>query len=235
MVMPTHRVLLVDDDPLICKGLKFNLEQAGYQVATASSAHTAKELAGRLPFDIAILDIGLPDDNGLDLCQNLKQAQNLPVIFLTARRRELDEIVGLEVGGDDYITKPFSIDLLLAHMHALLRRMDKRVPAGAGVTTSLPIETGSFSLDFTKHIATKQNKPLELAPREFALLHLFMSYPERAFTTDELIENVWGVEFEGERQVLYVQIRSLREKIETDPANPEHILTLRGVGYKFVP
>ncbi len=234
MAMPSNRrILLVDDDPLICKGLKFNLEQAGYQVSTAGSAHTALELAGRIPFDLAILDIGLPDDNGLDLCQNIKQQQNLPVIFLTARRRELDEIIGLEIGGDDYITKPFSIDVLLAHVRALLRRMEKSLPATQ--PTSHAIHCGPFSLDSLKHEVTRNGVLLDLAPREFALLHLFMNYPGRAFSTDELIENVWGVEFEGERQVLYVQIRSLREKIEDNPAEPSHIITLRGVGYKFLP
>jgi len=232
--MPTHRVLLVDDDPLICKGLKFNLEQAGYQVATASTAHTARELTERQLFDLAILDIGLPDDNGLDLCRALKEQQNLPVIFLTARRRELDEIVGLEVGGDDYITKPFSVDLLLAHVRALIRRSGKTTPQPRAIVTK-PISAGPFTLDRIKHVAAKNDISLELAPREFDLLHFFMSYPERAFTTDELVENIWGVEYQGEHQVLYVQIRSLREKIEDDPAHPRHIVTLRGVGYKFVP
>ena len=121
--MPNFHILVVDDDPLVCKGLKFNLEQAGYKVSTASTAHIALELSQRNPFDAAILDIGLPDDNGLDLCKKLKKQHDLPVIFLTARRRELDEIVGLEIGADDYITKPFSADIVLAHLRAILRRV----------------------------------------------------------------------------------------------------------------
>jgi DNA-binding response OmpR family regulator len=231
--MSSYHLLVVDDDPLVCKGLKFNLEQAGYKVSTASTAHTALELAGRNAFDAAILDIGLPDENGLDLCKMLKSKRDLPVIFLTARRRELDEIIGLEIGADDYITKPFSADILLAHLRAVLRRVSKPVTTPRSIEQSLQV--GPFKLNPVTHAAHKAGQVLELAPREFDLLHMFMSHPERAFTSDELVEGVWGVEFVGEPQVLYVQVRSLRMKIETDPSDPKHILTLRGVGYKFVP
>jgi DNA-binding response OmpR family regulator len=233
MNMSLFHVLVVDDDPLVCKGLKFNLEQAGYKVSTASTAHTALELAGRNAFDAAILDIGLPDENGLDLCKTLKARRDMPVIFLTARRRELDEIVGLEIGADDYITKPFSADVLLAHLRAVLRRSSRPITEPRPVEQ--PLQTGPFKLNPVTHTAHKNNKVLNLAPREFDLLHMFMSHPERAFTSDELVEGVWGVEFIGEPQVLYVQVRSLRMKIEENPSDPKHILTLRGVGYKFVP
>lgn len=231
--MPSYHILVVDDDTLVCKGLKFNLEKAGYKVSTATTARSSLELAKRNDFDAAILDIGLPDDNGLDLCKRLKAQRDLPVIFLTARRRELDEIVGLEIGADDYITKPFSADVVLAHLRAVLRRVSR--PIVKPQITEFPLESGPFELNVTTHTAHKNGQPLDLAPREFELLHMFMSYPERAFTSDELIEGVWGVEFIGEPQVLYVQIRSLRMKIEEDPSNPKHILTLRGVGYKFKP
>jgi len=231
--MSNFHLLVVDDDPLVCKGLKFNLEQAGYKVSTASTAHTALELAGRNTFDAAILDIGLPDENGLDLCKTLKAKRDLPVIFLTARRRELDEIIGLEIGADDYITKPFSADVLLAHLRAVLRRVSK--PITTPRPTEVSLQVGPFELNPVTHTAHKAGRVLELAPREFDLLHMFMSHPERAFTSDELVEGVWGVEFVGEPQVLYVQVRSLRMKIEDDPSSPKHILTLRGVGYKFMP
>jgi len=231
--MPTYHVLVVDDDSLVCKGLKFNLEQAGYKVSTASTARSALELVGRLVFDVAILDIGLPDENGLDLCKRLQTENDLPVIFLTARRRELDEIIGLEIGADDYITKPFSADIVLAHLRALLRRVSK--PIIEPLPVEKTITAGPFELDPITHTASKNDQSLELAPREFDLLRMFMSHPERAFTSDELVEGVWGVEFIGEPQVLYVQVRSLRIKIEDDPSNPKHILTLRGVGYKFSP
>jgi DNA-binding response OmpR family regulator len=233
LAMPYHHILVVDDDPLVCKGLKFNLEQVGYKVSTAATAHAALELASRYAFDAAILDIGLPDDNGLDLCKTIKAHRDLPVIFLTARRRELDEIVGLEIGADDYITKPFSADIVLAHLRVVLRRVSK--PRLEPLSTERLIVAGPFALNPVTHTAQKNNKTLELAPREFDLLHMFMSYPERAFSSEELVEGVWGVEFVGEPQVLYVQVRSLRMKIEEDPSNPKHLLTLRGVGYKFAP
>jgi len=231
--MPSFHVLVVDDDPLVCKGLKFNLEQAGYKISTATTAHHALELSARSAFDVAILDIGLPDDNGLDLCKKLKTQNDLPVIFLTARRRELDEIVGLEIGADDYITKPFNADIVLAHLRAILRRVSR--PAAQSYSTENSLSAGPFTLNSVTHSAHKNGTKLELAPREFELLHMFMSYPERAFTSEELVEGVWGVEFIGEPQVLYVQVRSLRMKIEEEPSNPRHILTLRGVGYKFAP
>jgi DNA-binding response OmpR family regulator len=229
----TTQILVVDDDPLICKGLKFSLTKEGYEVTTASNAAAAIEQASWNKFDIAILDIGLPGRDGLSLCQQLKAHQNLPVIFLTARRRDLDEIVGLEVGADDYITKPFNVDVLIAHLKALLRRVAP-FPESRHPLESEPISVGPFSVDSLAHRATYQGRKLNLAPREFDLLRFFMSYPDRVFTSEEIVDRVWGAEFVGEPQVLYVQIRSLREKIEEDPSNPQHILTLRGVGYKFV-
>lgn len=223
-------VLVVDDDPLICRGLKFNLERSGYRVLTATNARAALDHVEREQFDAAILDIGLPGDDGLSLCQQVKARYDLPVIFLTARRRELDEIVGLEVGGDDYITKPFSLDLLLAHLKALLRR------SGSGQQTpQLPIRVGEFDLDPGAHRATRSGQILQLAPREFDLLQFFLAHADQVFSANQLVEEVWGPSFVGEPQVLYVQVRGLREKIEDDPSQPQHLLTLRGVGYKFVP
>ena len=142
--------------------------------------------------------------------------------------------MGLEIGADDYITKPFSSDILLAHLRAVLRRATQPV-SGGDQPSDKAITSGPFKLNPVSHTARKNDKLLDLAPREFDLLHMFLSHPERAFTSDELVEGVWGVEFVGEPQVLYVQVRSLRMKIEDDPSDPKHILTLRGVGYKFVP
>jgi DNA-binding response OmpR family regulator len=232
-IMSIFSILVVDDDELVRKGLKFNLEQAGYKVTTASTAYAAQELADRNAFDAAILDIGLPDDNGIDLCKAIKKQRDIPVIFLTARRRELDEIIGLEIGADDYITKPFTTDILLAHLRAVLRRIPRSIPKARPIHE--PVVVGPFELNPVTHTARLNGTALELAPREFGLLHMFMSHPERVFTSDELVDGVWGAEFAGEPQVLYVQVRSLRMKIEEDPSNPKHILTLRGVGYKFNP
>jgi DNA-binding response OmpR family regulator len=224
-------VLVVDDDPLICKGLKFNLEQAGYTVVTATNGQAATELAKRHPFDVAILDIGLPGEDGLVLCQQFKAHYNMAIIFLTARRRELDEIVGLEVGADDYITKPFSMDVLMAHLKAVLRRRESR----GSTEPQGEIVLGAFALDPRAHRVVHNGKPLALAPREFDLLYFLLANPDQVYTANEIVEHVWGPEFIGEPQVLYVQIRTLREKIEVDPSNPGHIITLRGVGYKFIP
>lgn len=227
-------ILVVDDDPLICKGLKFNLEKEGYTVVTATNSRMATEQVQSGHFKAVILDIGLPGDDGLGLCHYLKSHFNLPVIFLTGRRRELDEIIGLEVGGDDYITKPFSIDILLARLKAVLRRAKAEASASL-VPEQQEVKLGEFYLDPLTHTALLDDAPLSLAPREFDLLHFFLRNPERIFTTEEIVEGVWGVEYIGEPQVVYVQIRSLREKIESDPSNPTHLITLRKVGYKFVP
>ena len=231
--MSKYDVLVVDDDLLVCKGLKFNLEQAGYRVSTASTAHAAIELSSRNDYDVAILDVGLPDENGLDLCKRLKGEKDISVIFLTARRRELDEVVGLEVGADDYITKPFSMDVILARLRALMRRISRPVPQP--LPTDRTVRIGAFELNPVTHTASQNGLPLDLAPREFDLLHMFMMHPYQVFTSTEIVESVWGTEYMGEPQVFYVQVRSLRTKIEQDPSNPEHILTLRGVGYKFIP
>jgi DNA-binding response OmpR family regulator len=222
---------VVDDDPLICKGLRYNLERAGYDVTTAGNAVAALDHIQRRSYTAAILDIGLPDDDGLSLCRQLKAMVNVPVVFLTARRRELDEIVGLEVGADDYITKPFSADVLLARLRAVLRRRGTELPHALN---GPKLTLGGFCLEPSAHRASLNGQVIPLAPREFSLLHFFLSHPDKVFATDEIIERVWGSEFVGEPQVLYVQIRSLRQKIERDPSNPEHLKTLRGVGYKFV-
>jgi two-component system response regulator RegX3 len=227
---PMPSVLVVDDDPLICKGLKFNLEKAGHRVLTATNARAALDHLESERFDAAILDIGLPGDDGLSLCQKVKARYGLPVIFLTARRRELDEIVGLQVGGDDYITKPFSMDLLLANLKAVLRRGSDP----ADEPSEGPISVGPFQLDPSSHRASINGRPLDLAPREFDLLRFFLNKPDQVFSTDDIVEAVWGPTFVGQPQVLYVQVRGLREKIEEDPSNPEHLVTLRGVGYKFL-
>ncbi len=227
-------ILVVDDDPLICKGLKFNLERTGYEVTTATTSSAALDHIHRMKFQAVILDVGLPGEDGLSLCRHLKELYNLPVIFLTARRRELDEIVGLEIGADDYITKPFNVDVLLAHLKAVLRRAGT---ASSPQTTpaSVPLTCGPFSVDPQSHRASQDGHPLSLAPREFDLLFFLIAHPDQVFTTEEIIDSVWGAEFIGEPQALYVQVRSLREKIEANPSKPKHILTIRGIGYKFMP
>ena len=226
-----ERILVVDDDPLIRKSMKFQLEQAGYRVTSSGDTRAALQQLELHSYDLAILDIGLPDDGGLNLCRRVKQDFGIPVMFLTARRLEIDEIVGLEAGADDYITKPCGADLVLAHVRAMLRRKAEHSESQEAEV----LTCGDFRLDSEAHRVTLKGEPLSLAPREFDLLRLFMSHPDRVFSAEELLDGVWGHEFIGEPQVLYVQIRGLRTKIESHPSDPRHLLTLRGVGYKFMP
>jgi len=179
-----------------------------------------------------LLDINLPGMDGLDALRQLKEQFDLPVIFVTARRRELDEVVGLELGADDYVTKPFDVDVLLAHIKAVLRRVEG--PSRLQVETN-PLQVGDISIDPQAHIVQVAGRPVSLSPREFDLLHAFTLQPNRVIPAEDLLAQVWGAEFIGQPQVVYVHIRWLREKIEADPDHPQRILTMRGVGYKFQP
>jgi DNA-binding response OmpR family regulator len=229
--VPKH-ILIVDDDALMRRSLAFNLEQAGYKTSTAGTAEDALAYARREPPDLVLLDIGLPGMDGLDALRHIKQQLGVPVIFVTARRRELDEVLGLELGADDYITKPFDLNVLLARMKAVLRRTEQppRTP-----DAPTPLLVGDLMVDPLAHTVTIGGQPVELTPREFELLHSFAIEPNRVFSVDDLIARVWGAEFVGQPQVVYVHIRWLREKIEEDPANPRRIITVRGVGYKLEP
>jgi DNA-binding response OmpR family regulator len=223
-------ILLVDDDALMRRSLAFHVEQAGYQVHTAANAEDALSLIRHSPPDLVVLDIGLPDMDGLEVLREIKTQYKLPVIFLTARRRELDEVVGLELGADDYITKPFDVDVVLAHIKAVLRRT-----GGASQPERAKLIVGDLEIDPESHTASCSGATLELSPREFDLLHALASQPEKVIATQDLLSQVWGAEFIGQPQVVYVHIRWLREKLETDPNRPQRILTVRGVGYKLIP
>jgi len=228
----SKQILIVDDDVLMRRSLAFNLEQAGYQASTAGSAEDALAIVRRERPDLVLLDINLPGMDGLDALRQLKDKFDLPVIFVTARRRELDEVVGLELGGDDYVTKPFDIDVLLAHIKAVLRRVEG---ATRPVAQSVSLEVGDLIIDPQAHTVHLAGRLVALSPREFDLLHAFALQPNRVIPTEDLLAQVWGAEFVGQPQVVYVHIRWLREKIEADPDHPQRILTVRGVGYKFQP
>jgi DNA-binding response OmpR family regulator len=225
-------ILLVDDDALMRRSLAFHVEQAGYQVHTAANAEDAISFVRTSPPDLVVLDIGLPGMDGLDALREIKAKHNLPVIFLTGRRRELDEVVGLELGADDYITKPFDVDVVLAHIKAVLRRTENN-----SQTEKLTgrVIVGDLEIDPTAHTVTRSGSAIDLSPREFDLLHLLATQPEKVFATEEILAQVWGAEFVGQPQVVYVHIRWLRQKLESDPDHPQRILTVRGVGYKLVP
>jgi DNA-binding response OmpR family regulator len=206
-------ILLVDDDALMRRSLAFHVEQAGYQVHTAANAEDA----------ISFVRTSL---------REIKAGHNLPVIFLTGRRRELDEVVGLELGADDYITKPFDVDVVLAHIKAVLRRTETNLQAEKSTAR---VVVGDLEIDPGAHTVTRSGQAVDLSPREFDLLYLLATQPEKVFGTEEILAHVWGAEFVGQPQVVYVHIRWLRQKLESDPDHPQRILTVRGVGYKLVP
>jgi DNA-binding response OmpR family regulator len=225
-------ILLVDDDALMRRSLAFHVEQAGYQVHTAANAEDAISFVRTSPPDLVILDIGLPGMDGLDALRQIKAQHNLPVIFLTGRRRELDEVVGLELGADDYITKPFDVDVVLAHIKAVLRRTEKNVQQEK---KNQQLVVGDLEVDPQAHTVICAGQVLDLSPREFDLLSLLATQPEKVFSTEEILAQVWGAEFVGQPQVVYVHIRWLRQKLESDADHPQRILTVRGIGYKLVP
>ena len=225
-------ILVVDDDDLMRRSVAFNLEQAGYRASSAANAEDALSMSQRDRPDLVLLDIGLPGMDGLDALRGFKDRVSVPVIFVTARRRELDEVLGLELGAEDYITKPFEMSVLLAHVKAVLRR------AGTGTTYAVgrePVSAGDLTLDPLAHTATLGGQPLDLTRREFDLLHTLMLHAGQVLSTQDLLTNVWGAEYVGEPQVVYVHIRWLREKLETVPEKPERIVTMHGVGYKLIP
>ena len=227
----SRSILIVDDDALMRRSLTFHLEQAGYRVHAAANAEDGIAFVQHSPPDLVLLDISLPGMDGLDALRELKANHNLPVIFLTAHRRELDEVVGLELGSDDYITKPFDVDVVLAHIKAVLRRVNEN---SRPEKTAERIMLGDLDIDPNAHTASCAGRSLDLSPREFDLLLALAAQPEKVIPTEDLLAQVWGAEFMGQPQVVYVHIRWLRQKLEADPNRPKWIQTVRGVGYKLV-
>lgn len=224
-------VLVVDDDDLLRRSLAFSLTQAGFDTRTANSAEDAIGMIAQKRPDIVLLDIMLPGMDGLEALRYFREKIGVPVIFLTARRRELDEILGLELGADDYLVKPVKTDILIARIRAVLRRTRIIQPTEQRLQS---IVVGDLAIDPWSRTLNLQGRPIELTPKEFDLLYALALEPERVLTIDELLARVWGAEFTGEPQVLYVNIRWLRQKIEEDPHNPTRLLTVRNVGYKLV-
>lgn len=226
-----QHILVVDDDTLLRRSLGLLLEQSGYRVSTAETAEDALAIAQRDRPDLILLDIGLPGMDGLEAVRHFQKEEDVPIIFVSARRRELDTILGLELGADDYITKPFNPDVLLAHVKAVLRRS-----ARGSVPTNDPniLIIGDLVIDPSAHTVSVADRTVDLTAREFDLVHALALEAGRILTIDDLIRRVWGAEFIGEPQVVYVHIRWLREKIEEDPQNPQRIVNVRGVGYKLI-
>ncbi len=233
--MSTH-LIVVDDEALLRRSLVYNLEQAGYRVSSASRAEDALALARRDPPDLVLLDIGLPSMDGLQALRVFRQEIGCPVIFVTARRRELDEQLGLELGADDYVTKPFDFGVLLARVKAVLRRAQLSKPP-AGVSESEGASTlrvGDLAINPSAVEVTLKDRSLQLSPREFDLLHVLALNAGKVLSVEDILAQVWGAEYLGEPQVVYVHIRWLREKLEEDPSHPTRVLTVRGKGYKLI-
>lgn len=230
--MTTH-ILLVDDDALMRRSLAFTLEQAGYRTSAAADAEDALALLRLDSPDLVLLDIGLPGMDGLEAIRHVQQQIDAPVIFVTARRRELEQVLGLELGADDYITKPFDPDVLLARIKAVLRRYQR---GSNSMPTNRPsmLAVGDLTIDPAAHMVTIAGQVVDLSPREFSLLHALAQEAGNVVATDDLLARVWGAEFAGEPQVVYVHMRRLREKVEIDPNKPARVVTVRGVGYKLL-
>jgi DNA-binding response OmpR family regulator len=231
--MPKH-VLIVDDDELLRRSLAFNLERSGYRVSTAADAEDGLGLARRDHPDLVLLDISLPGMDGLEALRQFQGYVAAPVIFLTARRRELDQVLGLELGADDYVTKPFDFDVLLARIKAVLRRSERTISSPSPLQPG-PVVVGDLAIDASTHTVALKGQAVDLPPREFDLLYALALEAGRVLSVDDLLARVWGAEYLGEAQVVYVHMRWLREKLEEDPQKPHRIVTVRGVGYKLVP
>jgi DNA-binding response OmpR family regulator len=231
--MAASHILLVDDDPLLRRSLAFNLEQAGFRVSTFATAEDALARAVRDRPDLVLLDIGLPGMDGLDALRHVQARLNVPVIFVTARDRRLDEALGLELGADDYVTKPFDTAVLLARIKAVLRRSahsESISPAEPGT-----LIVGDLMIDPGAHTVTVGGRIVDLPRLEFEILHTLALNAGQVVSADELLARVWGAEYEGEPQVVYVHMRWLRDRLEEDPHHPRRIVTVRSVGYKLVP
>lgn len=231
--MSVNKVLVVEDDQTLLDVLKYNLVKGGYIVATATDGIQALEVARNEKPDVIILDIMLPEMDGLEVCRILRREMNVPIMMLTAKSEEVDKVVGLEIGADDYMTKPFSTRELMARVRAMLRRADiVRRDSDASKRGSRVI-VGDVEIDTDRHRVSRSGEPVELSPKEFVLLAFLAANPGRVFSRDYLLERVWGYDYAGGTRTVDVHMRWLRKKLETDPANPRHLITVRGVGYKF--
>ncbi len=224
------KILVVDDEQLLVKGMKFNLENEGYTVETAYDGATAIDMAKMGDFDLIILDLMMPQVDGLTACMRIREFSNVPIIMLTARSEDTDKIIGLESGADDYITKPFNILELKARIRALLRRANA-APQQKAQSTLLTV--GGVTIDPEQRVALKDGKVVELTAKEYDLIELFVKNPRRVYSRENLMDLVWGYTYAGDYRTVDVHIRRLREKLEDDPAAPQHILTKWGIGYYF--
>jgi two-component system response regulator RegX3 len=224
-----ERVLVVDDEPALRDAVSYSLRSEGYQVTTLADAEAALEHLSVDPPDVIVLDVMLPGVSGVELCRRIRDAGDIPIVMLTARDAEVDRVMGLEAGADDYVTKPFSMAELISRVRAILRRrdLDRR---GLGAITA-----GSLTLDPQRHRVVLEGRPVDVTPSEFTVLSLLASIPDRVFSRREIMQRLWDSEYVGDQRACDVHISNLRRKIERDPQHPERLLTVRGTGYKLVP
>lgn len=229
-----RKILIVDDEKNIVDILKFNLEKSGFETVEAYDGAEGVEKAYSESPDLILLDIMLPKMDGFEACKKIREKLSTPIIMLTAREEEVDKILGLELGADDYITKPFSVRELMARIKANLRRM---TPAEASAeksdASSGTIVSGKLTINCDRYEVKKDGAVIDLTLREFELLKFLATQPERIFTRENLLEKVWGYEYYGDVRTVDVTVRRLREKIEDEPSSPAYIITKRGVGYYF--
>ena len=222
-------VLIVEDDPNLQRTLAYNLTREGYRALTAGDGAAGLETARREKPDLVVLDLMLPVMSGFEVCRILRQEMDAPILMLTARADETDKVLGLEMGADDYVTKPFGMREFIARVHALLRRASAREAAPA---TDV-ITFGEVELDLSRHRVARDGAPLELTPKEYDLLAFLARNKSFVFSREQLLDKVWGYEYAGDTRTVDVHIRWLRQKIEADPHRPHHLLTVRGTGYKL--
>jgi two-component system, OmpR family, response regulator RegX3 len=225
------RILIVEDERSLAEAVQYSLEREGFTVQVAADGRMALELFRHDPHDLVLLDLMLPEVPGLDVCRIIRQESTVPIVMVTAKDAEADKVTGLELGADDYVTKPFSMRELVSRIRANLRRSTMSASPGDGQEV---LEGGPVHLDMGKHEVSVRGRPVQLPPKEFELLEAFLSRKGRLLTRDFLIDEVWGSDYFGDTKTLDVHVKRLRQKIERDPHQPVHLVTVRGLGYKFV-
>ncbi len=227
---PAARILVVEDEESLADTVRYNLEREGYSVAVASDGRAALDRFRSQNPSLVILDLMLPEMSGLDVCRQIRQISNVPIIMVTAKDSEADKVSGLELGADDYVTKPFSVRELVSRVRAHLRRSEMR----SDEPEEDVLSGGPISLDVAKHEVQVHGQTVGFPPKEFELLEVFLRRQGRLLTRDFLIEEVWGAGYFGDTKTLDVHVKRLRKKVEQDPHQPKHLVTVRGLGYKFV-
>ena len=222
------KILVVDDEKILVKGIKFNLENEGYEVDACYNGAAAVEMAAATAYDLIILDLMMPELDGLGACQQIRMFSNVPIIMLTAKSEDADKLLGFESGADDYITKPFNILELKARVRALLRRA-----TGVQRSRGATLTVGSITLNTEERVAVRAGQVVDLTAKEYDLIELLMRNPRRVYSRENLMNVVWGYDYAGDYRTVDVHIRRLREKLEPNPAEPEYIMTKWGVGYYF--